>query len=179
MFWKNEEKKFLKDYNKHADAIYRYCFFRVYNKELAEDLTQETFVKTWKYIAKGGEIKNIKPFLYKTALNLIIDNSRKKKELSLDDISIKEREDVFRLNNIGKKEEEIFRRFEGSNLVKMLNQLSDAQKQVMAMRYIDDLLPAEIADILGESPNAVSVRINQATKRLRSIINEKKMHDNQ
>jgi len=74
------EKEFLDAYEKYADAIYRHCYFRVYNKELAEDLTQETFIKTWKYIVEGKEVKNIKSFLYRVAVNLIIDNSRKKKK---------------------------------------------------------------------------------------------------
>ena len=66
-----KEQEFLDAYKQYADSIYRHCYFRVYNKELAEDLTQETFIKTWKYIAQGKEIKNIKAFLYRVAVNLI------------------------------------------------------------------------------------------------------------
>ena len=53
-----KEKEFLDAYQQYADAIYRHCFFRVYNRDLAQDLTQETFIKTWKYISEGKEIKN-------------------------------------------------------------------------------------------------------------------------
>src|SRR5579863_136343 len=93
-----KEKEFLEAYQHYADAIYRHCYFRVYNKELAEDLTQETFIKTWKYITEGKEIKNLKAFLYKVAVNLIIDNSRKKTALVFDDI--KEKEVSIRLYNV-------------------------------------------------------------------------------
>src|SRR3990167_9783866 len=85
-----KEKEFLDAYQQYVDAIYRHCYFRVYNKDLAEDLTQETFIKTWKYIAEGKEIKNIKAFLYRVAVNLIIDNSRKKIALVLDEVKEKE-----------------------------------------------------------------------------------------
>ena len=165
----NREKEFLDAYEKYADDIYRHCYFRVYNKELAEDITQETFIKTWKYILAGQEIKNIRAFLYKVAVNLIIDNSRKKKEVYLEDVAQKESRESIRLSNM-EAQEEIFKRFETKEIVKLLDQLSDSQKQVMIMRYIDELLPTEIADVLGESSNAVSVRINQATKKIREII---------
>ena len=81
MFKDKREKEFLSAYEKYANDIYRHCYFRVYNKELAEDLTQETFIKTWKYIVAGQEIKNTKSFLYKVAVNLIIDHSRKRKDM--------------------------------------------------------------------------------------------------
>ncbi|MBX4200907.1 RNA polymerase sigma factor, partial [Candidatus Parcubacteria bacterium] len=84
------QQEFLDAYKQHADAIYRHCYFRVYNKDLAEDLTQETFIKTWKYIVEGKKVDNIKAFLYRVAVNLIIDHSRKKKALALDDVKEKE-----------------------------------------------------------------------------------------
>jgi RNA polymerase sigma-70 factor (ECF subfamily) len=166
------EKDFLDAYEKYADDIYRHCYFRLYNKELAEDITQETFIKTWKYVTEGKEIKNIRAFLYRVAVNLIIDNSRKKKELYLDDTVLKESRESVRLTNIT-AEEGFFNRFDSEQIVKMLDELADNQKQVMVMRYVDELMPSEIADILEESPNAISVRINQATNKLRKIIKEK------
>lgn len=169
---KDTEKEFLQAYEKYADDIYRHCYFRVYNKQLAEDLTQEAFIKTWKYLADGKEIKNIKSFLYRVAVNLIIDHSRKKKEIYLDDVAQKESQDSIRLNSIG-AEEKIFNRVEADEIIKLLDELADNQKQVMVMRYVDELLPSEIAEILGESANAVSVRINQATNKLRSLIDKK------
>lgn len=167
-----KEKEFLSAYEKYADDIYRHCYFRVYNKELAEDITQETFIKTWKYIIAGKEVKNIRAFLYRVAVNLIIDNSRKKKEIYLDDKDLKESSESIRLNNI-EIEEEIFSHFDSGQIIKLLDELADSQKQVMVMRYVDELMPGEIADILEESPNAISVRINQATNKLRQIIKEK------
>lgn len=172
MFEDKREKQFLQAHKKYADDIYRHCYFRVYNKELAEDLTQETFIKTWKYIIVGQEIKNIKAFLYKVALNLVIDHSRKKKEIFSDNIEdIKETGHSVRLSNM---EADILNKLEVGEIVKLLDLLSESQRQVVAMRYIDELSPVEIAEILGESASAVSVRINQGMARLRKIIKEKR-----
>lgn len=159
------EKEFIKSYNQYVDNIYRHCYFRVYDKDLAEDITQETFIKTWQYIQKGKKIDNIKSFLYRVAVNLIIDNSRKKKAVVLDDL--KDKEVSLRLNNI---EGRIFDNFQVHEIMKTLLQLKEKYRQVITLRYIDGFSPGEIADILGESPNAVSVRINYAIKKLKEII---------
>lgn len=163
-----KEKEFLDMYQQYADAIFRHCYFRVYNKDLAEDLTQETFIKTWEYITKGKEIKNIKAFLYKVAVNLIIDNSRKKQALAFD--HLKENEVSVRLYNT---ESNIIDNFEIKEIIKTLDDLDEKYRQVIVMRYIDQLSPPEIADVLEISTNAVSVKINYAMKKLRQIIKTK------
>ena len=160
-----KEKEFLDAYQQYADAIYRHCYFRVYNKDLAEDLTQETFIKTWKYITEGKEIKNTKAFLYRVALNLIIDNSRKKQVLAFD--QVKENEASVRLYSM---EGSIIERFEVQEIIKILDDLDEKYRQVIIMRYINQLSPPEIADILEISTNAVSVKINYAIKKIREII---------
>jgi RNA polymerase sigma-70 factor (ECF subfamily) len=163
------EKWFLDSYKLHVDAIFRHCYFRVYDKDLAEDLVQETFIKTWKYISLGNEVKNIKPFLYKVATNLIIDNSRKKTTLALD--VLKENKVSIRLDN--KVEDSLIKSFEAKEILKVVDQLNEKYRQVILFRYVDDLSPGEISDILGESTNAVSVRLNYAIKKLREIINNR------
>jgi RNA polymerase sigma-70 factor (ECF subfamily) len=77
-------QQFLAAYDNYADAIYRHCFYRVFSKPLAEELTQDTFMKTWKYLEGGKQVENLRAFLYRVANNLIIDHSRKKKEERLD-----------------------------------------------------------------------------------------------
>ena len=68
------------DYEKGLNAR---AYFKVSNRELGEDLVQQTFMKTWIYLTKGGEVKNMKAFLYHILNNLIIDEYRKKKAFSL------------------------------------------------------------------------------------------------
>src|SRR3989344_5622010 len=80
----NLEQEFLKAYDDLADAIFRHCYFRVSDRDKAKDITQDTFTKTWEYIARGGKVESIKAFLYRVANNLIVDEFRKKKELSLE-----------------------------------------------------------------------------------------------
>lgn len=160
----NKKKFFLESYEAHADAIYRHCFFRVFSKELAEELVQDTFMKTWEYLARGKKIENIRAFLYRTATNAIIDHTRKKKEVSLDGLI----ED----SRIPEPAIDDHRRIERTVLVNeiknMLHLLSEDDRALIVMRYVDDFGPKEIADILGLSANAVSVRLNRAIEKLKS-----------
>ena len=60
------------------------AFFKVSDHAIGEDLVQETFMKTWSYLVKGGKIDVMKAFLYHVLNNLIVDEYRKRKTTSLD-----------------------------------------------------------------------------------------------
>ncbi len=158
------EKKFLAAYDAHADAIFRHCMIRVYSKDKAEDLVQETFVRVWRYLEKGEEVENIRAFLYKVANNLIIDQSRKKKEERLEEMIEAQR--IKEPSHPGHKAIEaqtllgqVFESMEG---------LPEEQKQLLTMRFVDDLDPKEIAEVMGITANNVSVKINRAVAALKA-----------
>lgn len=69
------------DYEKGLKAR---AFFKVRNHEIGEDLVQETFMKTWIYLVRGGKIDVMKAFLYHILNHLIVDEYRKHKTTSLD-----------------------------------------------------------------------------------------------
>lgn len=156
--------EFLKGYDEHADALFNHCFYRVSDREIALDLTQETFTKTWEYIAAGKEVGNLKPFLFKVANNLIIDHYRKRKSDSLDTLT----EGGFDVAS--DDAERIVAWSEGAHALKILETLDEKHRKVVVMRYVDELSPREIAEIIGESENAVSVRINRSLKKLKNLL---------
>ena len=165
---KNEE--FLLAYENYSDAIFRHCFFRVFNREEAVDIAQEAFIRTWEYIGKGHDVQNIRAFLYRVANNIIIDRSRKKKALSLDQL----RESGF---DPGKDDTDTLRHtIEGREVLHMIAELDKKYQDVIVMRFIDDLSPREIAEILSESENAVSVRIHRGLKKARELMESKNRH---
>jgi RNA polymerase sigma-70 factor (ECF subfamily) len=125
---------------------------------------QETFLKAWEYVQSGQEVKNQKAFIYHIANNLIIDEYRKKKSLSLDDLQ----EQGFDVAN--HDERDIVTNVEISQVKKALTQLPEKYRQVVVMRYIDGLSLTEIASTTGQSENAVSVQLNRAVKMLQNII---------
>lgn len=160
---KEKEQQFLEAYEKYADAIYRHCFFRVFRKSRAEELVQEVFMRTWEYILEDKQIENFKAFLYRVANNLIIDESRKKKEESLDQLL--EESSSSEPSHEGHKEME--RRVIMREVIGKIQKLPLEEREILIMRYVDDLDLEEIAEILDITTNNVSVRIHRATRLLK------------
>lgn len=160
----DKERQFLEAYDTLSEAIFRHCYYRLSDTERAHDLVQETFLKAWRYMSNGGEIKTIRAFLYRTASNLIIDEYRKRKTDSLDDLE----ETGFEPGFDPRSETEIKIDAEGARV--LLEKLPPRYREVIVMRYIDELSPKEIAAITGEKENNISVRLNRALKRINSLL---------
>lgn len=154
------EREFLDVYSKQSDALFRFCYFRVFDRERAKDLVQETFMRTWKQIAEGADIENIRAFLYRVARNLVIDESRKKKALSLDALQ----EGGF---DPAAPTPQPTDPIDAQRLLAALDAVDEQFREVLVMRFVDDLQPREIASILEESANVISVRVHRGIKQLR------------
>ena len=59
------EREFEHVYDEYADRIFRHCFFRVFRRERAQEIMQDTFLRTWQVNVRGEEIRNIRALLYK------------------------------------------------------------------------------------------------------------------
>ena len=91
---------FNKLYRERVDSIYRFVFFKVSDKDLAWDITQECFLKMWRQIQDGAEVKNGNALLYAIARNLVIDHWRQKgrhQTTALEDVAfaLKDEIDLF------------------------------------------------------------------------------------
>lgn len=157
------EQSFLKLYDEFADAIFRHCYFRVSSRELAEDLTQESFLRLWNQLVEGNTIDNPRAWLYRVAGHLVIDFYRKKKESSLDALT----EAGYDLK--GEDEDSILAYAAGQHTLGLIAQMDSQYREVLLLRYVDGLTPGDIAEVLGESENAVSVRIHRGIQKLKTL----------
>ena len=153
---------FAQAYKEYKDAIFRHCYFHVFDRELALDFVQETFIKTWEYIAAGNDVENMRAFLYKVATNLVYNHTRKKKESSLEALM----EGGF---DPGEEDPALHRdRREEQYVLQVLARLREPFRTAVSLRYIEGLQPVEIAEITGEKVNTVSAHITRGLKQLRS-----------
>ncbi|MBI2096858.1 MAG: RNA polymerase sigma factor [Candidatus Sungbacteria bacterium] len=94
---KRQEKEFWRAYGAYADALFRHCYFRMYDRELAKDLVQETFSRAWaSYFVEGKEVLNLRALLYRILNNLIVDEVRRKKPVPIDTLE----EDISQPTNL-------------------------------------------------------------------------------
>lgn len=167
---KNRQKSFLEAYETYNDAIFRYCYYQTSNREIALDLTQDTFLRTWEYLEKDIAVENIRALLYRIARNLVIDYRRKKKSQSLDAL--------FETGlDFGHDERTLHEeRFDVEEARELLNHLEDPYRETMILRYVEDFEVSEIAQMLQEPPNTISVRIHRAIEKLRAITKNRHTH---
>jgi len=161
------QENFLEVYEQFSDAIFRFCLAKTRNRDIALDITQDTFIKTWEYLANGKEVAQIRPFLYRVARNLIVDLSRKKTTLSLDAF-MDEGGDVRE-----QQPEQFGLSFDVDQALKLVDSLDAKYREPIMLRYVEDLSLAEIAKVLGVSENVVSVRLHRAVKQLQNTVQEK------
>lgn len=167
---KATETAFLDLYETFADPLFRHAYFRVSDREIARDIAQESFLRMWEYLAAGNVVDNPKAFLFRIAGNLVIDHYRKKKSSSLEILQ----EDGF--DPAGDDAETITDAAEGKKMIARLKELPEKDRDVLMMRYVEDLSIGEIASISGESANSISVRIHRATKRLKEVFDHGPHH---
>lgn len=159
------EAEFMRWYEELSDALFRHCYFRVYERERAKDIVQEAFTRTWDYTRSGRKVDNPRAFLYRVLNNLIIDESRKKKSLSLEALN----EEGFDPGEDTRGQ--LADHLEVREVLETLEGLSEEQRRIIIMRHVDGFGPKEIAEVLGTRENIVSVRLHRAIKQLRKILN--------
>lgn len=140
--------------------ILRYCKRQCFNQEKAEDLTQETFLKLFKNLSGYREKKpggsTFKAYLYTIANHVCIDESRKRKECSLEN----EEEIQDECDKLQQIEDQ-------SEIDYLFNVLSQEQKEAVILRFGQELSFGEIAKVMGCSMRTAQSRVRNALKMMR------------
>lgn len=167
----DHEERFLKAFEEYNDALFRHAFLRVSNREKAIDLVHDTFTKVWAYLRGGYEIDNFRPFLYKVLNNLIIDEYRRRKESSLDALLEIDGVDEGSFDDLSESTvEALAATIDGRKAFDLLEEMPDQYREVIILRFVDQLGPREISKLIEETENVVSVRIHRGLKLLRQKI---------
>ena len=150
-------------YKDHERGLTLYSFFKLRNRALGEDLVQETFMKTWNYLVRGGKVEVMKAFLYHVLNGLIVDEYRKRRTVSLD---------VFLLKGVSPtaaNPEHLFDAIDGKAALFLIGKLPEKYKKIIHMRYIQDMSITEISLINKQSKNAVAVQIHRGLEKLKLL----------
>lgn len=151
-------------YKLYYRKIYRWCRINLKTAEAAEDLAQETFLKAWHALPSFsyGRGSSVQAFLFKIARNGLIDLSRKKKEFALDAaVEIESGEDI---------EEELDRKSSIESVQKALAKLPADDRQMVVLRFFEEMSNKEIAQVVGSNEGAVRVRLHRILKKLKELL---------
>ncbi|MDB5224490.1 MAG: polymerase sigma-70 factor, subfamily [Candidatus Adlerbacteria bacterium] len=170
---KDTHQDFAAAFEAHADELFRHAAMRLSDRERAVELTQEAFIKAWEYVNRGEEVREYRPFLFRVLRNLIIDEYRRHTPVSLEGLAHPEEghtiEDILPADDSNTLDKAMDR-FEAGRAVEALAMMPEPYKEVLTMRFIDGFTPKEIAQMLDETENVVSVRIHRGVKKLREAL---------
>lgn len=138
------------------DKIYRYCYFKVHHRELAEDLTQETFLRFLESTGYRNTGQSLR-YLYTIARNLCIDEYRKKKVEPLNEMLSETLADRYTEDSMA----------EQLSVRIALTALGEEDRELLLLRYANELPVSVIGKFLKISRFAVYRRLAQAEKELR------------
>jgi RNA polymerase sigma-70 factor (ECF subfamily) len=165
------QTQFVAAYDTYHEALFRHAALRISNRERAIDIVQDTFVKAWSYVRSGHKIDSYRPFFYKILNNLIIDEYRKKKEVSLDALLDEEGVTDGTYPELAEDSEaRLLDTLDGERAFALLDELGDSYKDVLILRYVDGLGPKEISQLLEVKENTVSIRLYRALRVLKQKI---------
>ena len=150
-------------YSTHSKSLHSHALFKLNNKATSDDLVQDTFMKTWRYLAKDGKIDVMKAFLYHILNNLIVDEYRKRKLVSLDVLLTKGFEPSADYS------ERLVNALDGKAAVSLIERLPVSYQKVMRMRYVQDLSLAEMSVLTGKSKNTIAVQLHRGLAKLRVL----------
>lgn len=143
--------------NAHYEKIYRYCYFKIKNKYIAEDLTQETFLK---FLGQSTYVDREKKqaYLYTIAKNLCIDYMRKEQPVTLpEELHCKDELEKIEIKSVVKN---------------AIAELPKEVQELVLLRYANDLKVGTIAKITGISRFVIYRKLKTALKDLRIILRE-------
>lgn len=169
----NQEQRFLEAFEEYNDALFRHAMLRLSDRDRAIDVVHDTFTKVWSYVRAGHDIENFRPFLYKVLNNLVVDEYRKNRERSLDALLSEEGVDEGSFAELSESTvESLAATIDGKQAFAVLETLPDQYREVIILRFVDGLGPKEIATLIEETENTVSVRIHRGLKMLRERIED-------
>ncbi len=147
------------DIEQQYDKLLRYCYVKLRDRAMAEDITQEAFIRfleSSKYQNTGKEMA----YLYTIARNLCIDCYRKQREELFDDLPSE-------LDGFPDLKDEMSEIVERMTIERALDSLADDEREIVILRYMSDLSIKSIGEALNMSRFSVRRRISSAMAKLR------------
>ncbi len=151
---------FTEFYNRYASKVHAYCISMIGEKDQAEDIFQEVFVKFYDTISPDKEHSNIKSYLMTIARNLCLNHLRQKRPT----LPVETMENL-KTENISYEDAELY-----DLVLKAMDMLDEKYKEAFILREFDGLTYKEIAEILGLNLSNAKSRVLRARDKILKIL---------
>lgn len=159
-------RKIEEIYKDYYEIVYKYLFCLTHDKDLSEDLAQETFVKMIKNIDKFSGKSKLSSWLCEIAKNNWIDYLRKNKR-QIEIVKGSKEDKEIEIQSEQNIEDEFIEKENKDNVYEKINSLDEISKKVMYLRAQGELSFKEIGDVLGKSENWARVTFYRGKQKLK------------
>ncbi|MBI4053999.1 MAG: RNA polymerase sigma factor [Candidatus Doudnabacteria bacterium] len=164
-----DQRAFELLYKEFFPKVSRFVTWRVNDRETAEDLVAEVFLKGWESLQESNEISSFASWIFTIARNRVIDYYRTKKTFA----------DLYELENSIEYEDNVINSIDldiaSKQFLNALEILSGDQQEVLRLKFFDDLENEEIAAIMDKTPGTVRVIQHRAIVALKKHLNENQL----
>ena len=152
-------------YQNYFDSVYRYALSLSGNRQIAEEIAQETFFKALRKLDQFQGKSSLKSWLCAIAKNLWLSKQRKKEELPMDDA-------LPILDPSAGPEEAIVRQDESMRIHRYLHHLEEPYREVFTLRTLGQLSFRDIGELFGKSENWACVVYHRARAKIKKKMEE-------
>jgi RNA polymerase sigma-70 factor (ECF subfamily) len=162
---------------KHKQRLYSFIFSKIQDRDITEDIFQDTFIKVIRTLKRGNynEQGKFLPWVMRISHNLIIDHFRKSNRMRL--FKNTDEFDIFSVISDGNlnAEKQLIKEQVLSDVKELVQELPQEQREVLEMRIYKDMSFKEISENTGVSINTALGRMRYALINLRKIIEKNKI----
>lgn len=157
--------KFAAAYEQSRDAVYGYLVYMTRDESLAEDLSQEVFLRMFLHLGKFREESSVRTWALSIARNVFLSYAKRKKPVLLEEQDWEGATDI----NSNQPEEQALKKEQAKEVHRCLMCLAEQERTVLLLRDFEELSYEEIAKVMGIKTEAVKSRIYRARQKFRKI----------
>jgi RNA polymerase sigma-70 factor (ECF subfamily) len=156
-------------YDHYVDSVFRFIFYRVNDRGLAEDFTSETFLRALRRISTiNYQGRDIGAWFMTIARNIVFDHTKSARfRLEMTTGDLIEGDD-----RVASTESAVLAHLTNERLMQALNTLGDEQKECLVLRFLHGLSVAETAEVMGKNDGAIKALQHRAVKRLAAMVGD-------
>ena len=152
---------FVKLYRRYYDSVFRYCVHRLFERQAAEDITGEVFLRVVENLGRfRGNERQFRNWLYKIATNAVNDHLRRTA-----------RRDGLYINSSEQTNNKVDDCEESTEKLALLREavlsLKPRYQTIITLRFFENMKLTEVAEVLGSSPGTVRSQLSRALAKLR------------
>lgn len=154
---------------KYYDDIYRFCYYKTGNASISYDLTQETFLKLIKYIENYKDRGKFKSYLITIAIN-VCNTYFYENNIEFEELDSNQNYSQNSSNELEKIDEKDI-------IIQVLDKLPEKQKEVIILKYYEDLKIKDISKILDEKIPTIKSRLKQGLERMSGYLGKEEFYE--